>query len=39
MDQDVPFVLLGGPGCGKSSVMAKVADIFVSRAMNKQIRG
>ena len=35
----VPLLLLGGPGSGKSSIMAKVSDIAVSRAANGQIPG
>ncbi|XP_071785038.1 telomerase protein component 1-like isoform X1 [Asterias amurensis] len=36
---DVPFVLLGGPGTGKSSIMARVSDVTVSKALLKEIPG
>ncbi len=36
---DVPFLLLGGPGTGKSSIMARVADVTVSKALLKEIPG
>ena len=29
---DAPFVILGGPGLGKSSIMAKIADIYSKKA-------
>ncbi|XP_022080358.1 telomerase protein component 1-like isoform X2 [Acanthaster planci] len=36
---DVPLLLLGGPGTGKSSIMARVADVTVSKALTKEIPG
>ena len=29
---DVPFLLVAGPGCGKSSVLAKAADTACAKA-------
>ena len=34
-----PIILLGGPGSGKSSIMARVADVAVKRALNNDIPG
>ena len=34
---DVPFVILGGPGLGKSSIMAKIADIYTRQAAQGQL--
>ncbi|XP_072035865.1 TPR repeat-containing protein DDB_G0287407-like isoform X2 [Amphiura filiformis] len=34
-----PVILLGGPGSGKSSIMARVADVAVKRAVNNEIPG
>ena len=36
---DVPLLLLGGPGTGKSSIMARVADVTVAKALTKEIPG
>ena len=36
---DVPLLLLGGPGSGKSSVMAKAADVAATAAMQGKIPG
>ncbi len=36
---DRPFMLLGGPGSGKSSLMAKVTDVASQRAMQNRIPG
>ncbi|XP_064629063.1 TPR repeat-containing protein DDB_G0287407-like isoform X2 [Lineus longissimus] len=38
-DTDVPMLILGGPGTGKSSIMAKVADDTVDRALKNRIPG
>ena len=37
--QDVPLMLVGGAGSGKSSIMARVADDMVLKAAQKQIPG
>ena len=37
--QDVPLLVLGGAGCGKSSVMAKIVDNTLHRAQHHKIRG
>ncbi|XP_038068590.1 telomerase protein component 1-like isoform X1 [Patiria miniata] len=36
---EVPLLLLGGPGTGKSSIMARVSDVTVSKALTKEIPG
>ena len=36
---DYPFVILGGPGTGKSAVMARVADVAYKMAALKEIPG
>ncbi len=36
---DVPFMLVGGAGTGKSSIMAKVADDTNTMAINGKIPG
>nr|XP_006815135.1 PREDICTED: telomerase protein component 1-like [Saccoglossus kowalevskii] len=36
---DKPLIILGGPGMGKSSITAKVADEAEARALKKQIPG
>ena len=36
---DVPFLLLGRAGSGKSSIMAKIADMVVTKAMQGAIPG
>ncbi|XP_070560674.1 TPR repeat-containing protein DDB_G0287407-like [Ptychodera flava] len=36
---DVPLVLLGGPGMGKSSIMAKAADVAVDSSAKGDIPG
>ncbi|XP_077998733.1 TPR repeat-containing protein DDB_G0287407-like [Glandiceps talaboti] len=36
---DMPLVLLGGPGMGKSSIMARAADVAVTQADNNDIPG
>ena len=36
---DVPFMLVAGPGTGKSSVLAKAADMAFIKATNGQIPG
>ncbi|XP_038079413.1 telomerase protein component 1-like isoform X2 [Patiria miniata] len=35
----VPLLLLGGPGSGKSSIMARVADVAVNKAGSGEIPG
>ncbi|XP_070563916.1 TPR repeat-containing protein DDB_G0287407-like [Ptychodera flava] len=37
--EDKAFVLLGGPGVGKSSLMARTADVACSKAITKEIPG
>ena len=37
--QDVPLLVLGGAGCGKSSVMAKIVDDTVNKAHHHKIPG
>ncbi|KAH3849179.1 TPR repeat-containing protein DDB_G0287407-like [Dreissena polymorpha] len=37
-DKDVPLMLLGDPGLGKSSVMCKVAEQLTQRAKNGQLK-
>ncbi|XP_071494027.1 telomerase protein component 1-like [Diadema antillarum] len=34
-----PLALLGGPGTGKSSIMARVAEVAVSKALTREIPG
>ena len=34
-----PLILLGGPGTGKSSIMARVAEVAVSKALTREIPG
>ena len=34
----VPYVILGGPGLGKSSVMAKIADVYYKKAARSEIK-
>ena len=36
---DVPFLLIGNAGCGKSSIIAKIADMTVTKAINGAIPG
>ena len=36
---DVPLLLLGNAGSGKSSIMAKVADMISTAAMHGSIKG
>ena len=36
---DVPLLLLGGPGTGKSSIMAKAVDSTLSAAIEHKIPG
>ncbi|XP_033113072.1 telomerase protein component 1-like [Anneissia japonica] len=36
---DKPLLLLGGPGTGKSSIMARVAEVTVAKAMSMEIPG
>ena len=36
---DVPLILLGGPGSGKSSIMAKAVDNTLTAAMDQKIAG
>ena len=36
---DVPLILNGGAGSGKSSLMAKVADVASTMAMQNKIKG
>ena len=36
---DVPLMLIGGAGSGKSSLMAKAADTACTAAINKKIPG
>lgn len=36
---EVPLVLLGSAGSGKSSIMAKIADMTVTKAMQGGIPG
>ena len=38
-EADVPMLILGGPGSGKSSIMAKMADETCQRANQKEIPG
>lgn len=35
--KDVPLLVLGGPGSGKSSILAKVADITEQDAFEKKL--
>ncbi len=37
--RDVPLLLLGGPGTGKSSIMAKAVDNTLNAAMERKIPG
>ncbi|XP_033637129.1 telomerase protein component 1-like [Asterias rubens] len=37
--QDCPLIITGGAGSGKSSIMARTADVAQTMAMNKQIPG
>ena len=32
-----PFVILGGPGLGKSSVMAKIAEVYHGKSMRGEL--
>ena len=36
---DVPLLLLGGAGSGKSSIMAKIADMAALKALENKIPG
>ena len=36
---NVPLLILGGAGIGKSSIMAKAADVYTTKAMEDQIPG
>ncbi|XP_072024365.1 LOW QUALITY PROTEIN: TPR repeat-containing protein DDB_G0287407-like [Amphiura filiformis] len=36
---DAPLILLGGPGSGKSSIMARVADFATAKALTGEIPG
>ncbi len=36
---DVPLLLLGGPGTGKSSIMAKAVDTTITAAIDRRIPG
>nr|XP_054748224.1 TPR repeat-containing protein DDB_G0287407-like isoform X1 [Lytechinus pictus] len=36
---NAPLLLLGGPGTGKSSIMAKVAEVSVTKATTREIPG
>ena len=36
---DVPLILLGGPGSGKSSIMAKTVDNTLTAAIDQKIAG
>ena len=38
-NSEVPMLILGGPGTGKSSIMAKMADETRKRAEKKEIPG
>ncbi len=37
--RDVPLLLLGGPGTGKSSIMAKAVDNTLTAAIDRKIPG
>ena len=37
-DASSPFVILGGPGLGKSSVMAKIAEVYHQKAARGELR-
>lgn len=39
MSSSAPVLLLGGPGTGKSSIMAKVAEVSVTKAATREIPG
>ncbi|XP_001198485.3 telomerase protein component 1 isoform X2 [Strongylocentrotus purpuratus] len=39
MSSTAPVLLLGGPGTGKSSIMAKVAEVSVTKAATREIPG
>ena len=34
---DVPLLILGGPGTGKSSIMARAADDIYTKALQQQL--
>ena len=36
---DVPLLLIGGAGSGKSSVMSRLADLMYEKSLSKQIPG
>ncbi len=36
-DSDTPFVILGGPGLGKSSIMARVAEVYHQKVLRGEL--
>ncbi|XP_067678320.1 TPR repeat-containing protein DDB_G0287407-like [Haliotis asinina] len=38
-DKDVPLLLLGSPGCGKSSILCKAADVILTKVEKGEIHG
>ncbi|XP_064604560.1 TPR repeat-containing protein DDB_G0287407-like isoform X2 [Liolophura sinensis] len=38
-EKDVPLLLLGGPGSGKSSILCKAAELISSKAQKRQLAG
>ena len=36
-EKDVPLLLLGRPGCGKSSILCQAADVIIKKVENEEI--